>query len=165
MIAIRRILVPTDFSLPSQKALRYAIEFAKKFEAEIVLVHVIEPPAYAAAFARGGPVEETEEQRRAYEWFDAQLANQASEEVPESVPCRRVLLKGAPALEIAQCAARESADLIVMATSGRSGLKDVLLGSTAERVLRRSPCPVMTVHRDQARGFIEPVEEEPWSDG
>jgi len=165
MIALRRILVPTDFSLPAQKALRYAIEFAKRFEAEILLVHVVEPPPYAAAFGRGGPIEETEEQRRAYEWFDAQLQNQASEEIPETVPCRRILLKGTASTEIAQCAAREDADLVVMATSGRSGLKDVLLGSTAERVLRKAPCPVMTVHRDQVRDFIDSAAEEPWSDG
>ncbi|MEZ5965736.1 MAG: universal stress protein [Planctomycetota bacterium] len=166
MIALRRILVPTDFSLPAQKALRYAIEFAKRFEAEILLVHVVEPPAYAAAFARGGPVQETEEQRRAYEWFDSQLENQGKEEIPDAIPQRRILLKGAASAEIALCAAREDADLIVMATSGRSGLKDVILGSTAERVLRKSPCPVMTVHRDQARDFIgDSSVEEPWSDG
>lgn len=165
MIAIRRILVPTDFSLPAQKALRYAIEFAKRFDAELVLVHVVEPPAYAAAFSRGGPIEETEEQRRAYEWFDSQLQNQANEEIPETVRYKKVLLKGTASTEVAQCAVRESADLIVMATSGRSGLKDVILGSTAERVLRRSPCPVMTVHRDQGRDFIDSATEEPWSDG
>lgn len=164
MIALRRILVPTDFSLPAQRALRYAIEFAKKFDAEILLVHVIEPPAYAAAFARGGPIEETDEQRRAYDWFDSQLQNQAKEEVPDTVRCRTMLFKGTASAEIAQCAAREEADLIVMATSGRSGLKDVLLGSTAERVLRRSPCPVMTVHRTQGRGFIDQAGEEPWND-
>ncbi len=165
MIALRRIIVPTDFSLPAQRALRYAIEFAKKFEAEIILVHVIEPPAYAAAFAKAGPIEETDEQRRAYDWFDSQLQNQQKEEIPESIPCRTILLKGTASTEIAQCAARENADLIVMATSGRSGLKDVLLGSTAERVLRRARCPVMTVHSTQARGFIDQGTEEPWSDG
>jgi nucleotide-binding universal stress UspA family protein len=164
MIALRRIVVPTDFSLPAQRALRYAIEFAKKFDAEILLVHVIEPPAYAAAFAKGGPVEETDEQRRAYDWFEQQLANQKKEEVPDSVRCRTILLKGTASAEVAQCATREDADLIVMATSGRSGLKDVLLGSTAERVLRRAPCPVMTVHRGQAKGFIDQGEEERWRD-
>lgn len=165
MIAIRRILVPVDFSLPSQNALRYAIEFAKKFEAELLLVHVIEPPAYAPAFARGGPIEETDEQRRANEWFASELTDQARQEVPDSVRFRTLLLKGTASTEIAQCATREEVDLIVMATSGRSGLKDVLVGSTAERVLRRAPCPVMTVHRDQARGFVETTTEEPWTDG
>ncbi|HLU39099.1 MAG TPA: universal stress protein [Planctomycetota bacterium] len=164
MIALRRILVPSDFSLPAQRALRYAIEFAKRFDAEILLVHVIEPPAYAAAFARSGPVQETDEERRAYDWFATQLANQAKDEIPDSVRSRTLLLRGTPSAEIAQCAQREDVDLIVMATSGRSGLKDVLLGSTAERVLRRSPCPVLTVHREQARGFIEQAEEEPWND-
>ncbi len=165
MIALRRILVPTDFSLPAQKALRYGIEFAKRFEAEIILVHVVEPPAYAAAFSRGGPIEETDEQRRAYEWFDQQLQNQAKEEIPESVRHRLMLFKGTPSAEIADCARREQADLIVMATSGRSGLKDVLLGSTAERVLRRAGCPVMTIHNSDERQFIGPAGEERWRDG
>ncbi len=162
MIDLRRILVPTDFSLPAQHALRYAIEFAKKFSAEICLVHVVEPPAYS--FARSGPIGESEEQRSAYEWFDQQLRNQARDEVPESIPTRTILLKGPPASEIPACAAREECDLIVMATSGRSGLTDVLLGSTAERVLRRAPCPVMTVHQRETRGFIGAAGEEPWRD-
>lgn len=162
MIDLHRILVPTDFSLPAQHALRYAIEFAKKFEAEILLVHVVEPPAYS--FARSGPIGESEEQRRAYEWFDQQLAGQARDEVPDSITVKTALLKGPAASEISACAQREKVDLIVMATSGRSGLTDVLLGSTAERVLRRAPCPVMTVHQRDARGFIGPAGEEPWRD-
>lgn len=165
MIALRRILVPSDFSLPAQKALRYGIEFAKRFEAEILLVHVVEPPAYAAAFSRGGPIEETDEQRRAYEWFDQQLRSQAKSEIPDTVKHRLLLLKGTASTEIAECAKREEADLIVMATAGRSGLKDVLLGSTAERVLRRAKCPVMTVHAGEERQFIGPAGEEPWRDG
>src|SRR5690606_3915099 len=106
----------------------------------------------------------TDEERRAYDWFATQLANQAKDEIPDSVRSRTLLLRGTPSAEIAQCAQREDVDLIVMATSGRSGLKDVLLGSTAERVLRQSPCPVLTVHREHARGFIAQAEEEPWSD-
>lgn len=78
---------------------------------------------------------------------------------------RLMLFKGAPSAEIADCARREQADLIVMATSSRSGLKDVLLGSTAERVLRRAGCPVMTIHNSDERQFIGPAGEERWRDG
>jgi nucleotide-binding universal stress UspA family protein len=154
MLDLRRILVPTDFSLSAQKALRYGIEFAKKFDAEVILVHVVEPPAYARR-----------SDEDATDWCREQLEQQARDEIPEAVKRRVLLVRGTPYVEVAGAAEREDADLIVVATRGRSGLKDVLLGSTTERLLRRAPCPVMIV-RDDERDFITPAgDEEKWRDG
>jgi universal stress protein A len=136
---IARVLVPTDFSVCSMWALRYAEEMARRFGAEIVLVHVDQSLVPASQLA------ETQH-AAAREELDGLVAFLHE----RGMPAHSVLRSGGPAEEIVATAEVEHADLIVMGTHGRSGLTHVLMGSVAESVVRRSSCPVLTV-RHSAR--------------
>lgn len=131
---IARVLLPTDFSLCSMWALRYAEELARRFGAEIVLVHVDQSlvPDSELAQAREG------------------AARKELEEVVTLLRARgmrahSVLRSGAPAVEILATAEKEHADLIVMGTHGRGGVARVFMGSVTESVVRAASCPVLTV--------------------
>ena len=141
---LKQILVPVDFSECSRKALRYAIPFAKQFEAEITLVHVVQYPVGATEMMVGfGQI--IDESKKA---LDAQLA-----EIKDFVPSREILREGNPSVEIVRAATELDSDLIILSTHGHTGLAHVLLGSTAERVVRYAPCPVLVV-REREREFI-----------
>ncbi len=148
---IRKILVPTDFSDASLVALRHAVELAQVFKAEVVLVHVVEPPVYPAMDAAGSvtiPVMRDEMVKAS----EAHLARVLRERVPEGVRARAVRREGRAFEAIAEAAKEEGADLIVIATHGYTGLKHLFLGSTAERVVRLAACPVLTLRQDRPEG-------------
>ena len=152
MIAMQKIVVPTDFSEYSKKSLRYAVEFARNFRAEILLIYVIEPIAYPADFSFGQialPNMETELRQRA----EAQLQRLIEAEIQDQIVARFSVRSGKPSTEIVQLAAEENADLIIIATHGHGGLEHVLFGSTAERVIRKAPCPVLSI-REKEKDFI-----------
>ncbi len=134
---IKRILVPVDFSDASLAGLAYALELAKALKAEVVVLFVVEP-LYSAGDL-GLLLEEG--QRRGQE----ELSRLASRLQGRGVACRTMLQIGTPYQVIANAAARGRADLIVMATHGRSGLSHLVMGSVAERVVRTAHCPVLTV--------------------
>lgn len=141
---VQRILVPVDFSDCSNKALQYAIPFAKQFGAELVLLHVVQP---YPAVPEIGPVEvETIQDGRRE--LDA-----LRQTVPEAIRSSVSLRTGDPSLEITRTAAELAADLIIISTHGHKGLTRMLLGSTTEKVVRRAPCPVLIV-RESEREFI-----------
>jgi nucleotide-binding universal stress UspA family protein len=154
MIDMKRIIVPIDFSDYSKKALRYAVEFAKQFSAEIILVYVVEPVVYPADFSFGQvaiPSMENELRQRGEE----QLAKLLENEAGRLIPSRAVVRSGKPFVEINMLAQEENADLIIIATHGHSGIEHVLFGSTAEKVVRKAHCPVLTV-REKEKEFIRP---------
>ena len=154
MPQIQRIVVPIDFSEYSKRAFRYAIDFAKTFGAEMILVYVVEPIVYPADFSFGQvalPSMERELQDRSSEQLSALIAK----EVPEGMPARCVIRSGKPFVEIIQLAKEENADLIIIATHGHSGIEHVLFGSTAEKVVRKAPCPVLSI-RSPEREFVMP---------
>jgi universal stress protein A len=133
----KKILYPTDFSPISEEALAYAASLAHDCGAELLIVHVREnPPAYVVGdmMAYGSDSDAT-----------PQLKQLLASSVPRavSVDFRHVLVSGTPAEEIVRLAKEENVDLIVMATHGRTGLTHLLMGSVAEAVVRRSPCPVL----------------------
>jgi nucleotide-binding universal stress UspA family protein len=139
MLPIRTILHPTDFSERSRHALQVATALARDHGARLLVLHVAELPAavYGEAVLlmdRAGFVAEAH----------AQLDNLAVALPPERVE-RRVGLAPSPAAEIVCFAEETPCDLIVMGTHGRTGLRRALLGSIAEQVMRRAPCPVLTV--------------------
>jgi len=143
MLRIRKILVPVDFSGHSAKALDYAIEVAKKFEASIHIlhsypIHVGGVTPYGVAFPE---TLERDWRAAAQQQLDAwgEKVNAAGIEVSLS------LTPLAASEAVAETAEEIGADLVVMGTRGLSGLKHVLLGSVAERTLRTAPCPVLTV--------------------
>lgn len=143
MAQIRRILCPVDFSEPSEQALRYAIDLAQRFGASVKLLHVYQIPTYAlpdgALLARPDFLAEltTELQKQ----MDALIRRYND----HGVSLEGEVREGIPFQEIDRVAEDEHADMIVMATHGRTGLKHVLLGSVAERVVRTAKVPVLTV--------------------
>jgi nucleotide-binding universal stress UspA family protein len=142
--ALKKILVPVDFSECSIKALQYSVPMAKQFGAETVLVHVMQYPylaAEAAVFEREALQAERDE-------LDSLMRR-----VSKIVPSRVILRTGKPADEIVQVASETDADLIILSTHGRSGFSHALLGSVAERVVRLAPCPVLVV-REKERDFV-----------
>jgi glycine betaine transporter len=139
--ALRTILVPTDFSAGSVAAVEYALALAQRSGAEIVLVHVMEPTVYSVDFALTYPDISSEVRQGAIESL-RQLSEDARS---RGVRAEHALVAGTPFVEIGKVAAERKADLIVMGTHGRTGLAHAVLGSTAERVVRFGPCPVLTV--------------------
>jgi len=140
----RRILVPIDFSLPSKRAMHYAREWTSLFQAELFLLHVVDPVAAAGEFG-ASPVGKI--RRDLVGRAKAALAGLAKTELPRSMSVAVDVRKGKPFDQIVSFARTIKADLIIMATHGHTGLKHMLLGSTAERVVRHAPCPVLVLRR------------------
>ena len=143
-IELGRILVPIDFSEHSKKALQYAIPFAEQFKASIDLLYVVEPTVYPADFSFGQvafPSVEDELRQRGAEELGSLVRN----EIGKRVNARRAVRTGKAFNEIDQYATEENVDLIIIATHGHSGMEHVLFGSTAEKVVRYAPCPVLVV--------------------
>ena len=152
---MHRILVPTDFSKFSHNALNYAAAFAEKFGAEIYLLHVVQdlalfiPEAVSVAPPATPPIE----QMTAAVLEGLQRVVRENNLGRFNVHCE--VREGTPFYEIIQFAKETAIDLIIMGTHGRSGLVHVLLGSVTEKVVRKAPCPVLTV-RDPEHEFVHP---------
>ena len=150
LTALKRILVPTDFSDPSQEALTTAMAFARTFGATLDLVHV----AVEVAYPLPPPIDLASLPIDIGRVLDRAAEGLAAEETRvrnAGVLCESAMLVGRPDQEIVTRAGATGADLIVMGTHGRSGLAHALLGSNAERVVQHSPCPVLIVpKRDRA---------------
>ena len=151
-IHLKRILVPIDFSAPSQQALRYALRFAKEFHAEVTLLHVVEKTAIGSGFA---------DLPSTFAYSDEELsiakknlgALSTSSQVAGLPTIGSTVRTGLPPHEIVEAAKELDTDLIVIATHGYTGWKHFCIGSTAERVVRAAPCPVFVV-REKEHEFI-----------
>ena len=148
ILKLNSILVPIDFSKISQKALDYAVPLAKQFGAKITLLHAIEPPPYSidrtyVPMGEGFPTGPMKEELDAF-----------AKKMIEPELLKDVIVQVGTAFDVITNVARDfKADLIVITTHGRTGLKHVFMGSTAERVVRHAPCPVFVVRkRDHAFG-------------
>jgi len=145
MIKIDKILFPTDFSEHSEHAFGYALSFAKEYGARLYVLHVIEDIQYLAnAYMFDVPVMPSFadiEQSRLQEMqeFIERVITDPSIKIEKSIK------RGRPFIEIIKTAREEEIDLIVIATHGRSGFEHVLFGSVAEKVVRKSPCPVLSI--------------------
>jgi nucleotide-binding universal stress UspA family protein len=152
-------VVPYDFSDHSRAALRMAIDLAQRFQSDLHLVHVIQPPSLAYA-AYGGPgiaAAPPASMRELREVAESALRDVAKEVEGEHARVRTHVVESPSIPEaIRELAEKVGADLIVMGTHGRTGLAHVFLGSVAERTLRRAPCAVLTV---QAPAAAEPAAE------
>lgn len=154
-LKLKKILAPTDFSECSEKGLRYATAFAEQFRASLTLLNVVEI-AYGAGEAAVIDFEKykkeaNEESRRKL----AKLVKQS----PKSVPTKGIVRTGSPYDEIVRFAQEAETDLIIISTHGRSGLKRFFLGSTAEKIVRHAPCPVLVI-REREHEFIDFPEEK-----
>ncbi len=139
----RKILFPTDFSHTGDSALELATTLARERGAKLLIVHVEEPPAAygAGEMYYGMPDPVTDDLRK--------MLEQVGPPDPR-VSCERRLITGDPATAIANLAQDEGVELIVMGTHGRTGLMRLLMGSVAEAVVRRAPCPVLTLRQPSA---------------
>jgi nucleotide-binding universal stress UspA family protein len=155
MIQLRRILVPTDFSQYSQCALDYASAFAERFGSELHLLHVVND-YYPMTPDAGLILADADHYRRAV----VSAAGQEIQQLPapgmhSTINVVRKVSVGQPFVEIIRYAREHEVDLIVIGSHGRSGLSHVLMGSVAERVVRKAGCPVLTVRPGQ-HGFVMP---------
>lgn len=156
MIQINRILVPFDFSEFGKHALRYGCEFARRFGSELHVLNVVEdiypmvPEAGLLLPAQGDYLAQMQESAR-----------KALAILPPTEWCQGVsqivrhVGTGAPFLEVIRYAREQEIDLIVIGTHGRTGLVHMLMGSVAEKIVRKSPCPVLTV-RPEGHDFVMP---------
>jgi nucleotide-binding universal stress UspA family protein len=152
MIALKKLLVPTDFTEPSGIALRYAKAFAEAFGAALHVLHVIEENAWAY----GPDVYNPELIRQAQERDASErLSKVLTDAERQKFRAELVMKSGSPFVEIVRYAKAEDIDLIVMGTHGRGPIAHMLLGSVAEKVVRKAPCPVLTV-RHAEHEFVMP---------
>ena len=137
---LRHILVPIDFSEASRQAVAFAVPLAGKFGATITLLHVVQPVIYPDVV---GPWVVSEQ--LVSKASSKELAAWGKKLLPAALLKTTVVRFGQPYHEIAEAARAQKVDLLIITTRGRTGLQRALLGSTAERVLRHAPCPVLTV--------------------
>ncbi len=138
----RRLLMPLDFSEPSREALAYARQMAARFELEVILVHVSEPVFVDPNLAQ---VDTRAFEDNARKSVQEQLEKTATELRAAGLRVATRLLAGVPWHEVVEVSRREPVDLIVAGTHGHTGLKHILLGSTAERILRHAPGTVLVI--------------------
>jgi nucleotide-binding universal stress UspA family protein len=152
VITLRHIVVPVDFEETSEKALAYAVELARTFNATITIVHSYQIPLYG--FPEGAYITAADVAAQvstaAQGRLDALLASQKGTNVPRKGELRN----GVAWEEINAVATEAKADLVVIGTHGRRGLARALLGSVAENVIRTSTVPVLVIHgpRDHGSG-------------
>ena len=141
---VRRIHVPVDFSEHSKDALRYAVDFGSIFDAELLLVFVVESVGYPADLGYG-QVAIPQIERELSDRGRTELERLAREIVGGKLAVKYHVPAGRPFVEIIRAAREFGADMIVIATHGHTGVEHILFGSTAEKVVRKAPCPVLVV--------------------
>jgi nucleotide-binding universal stress UspA family protein len=142
---IRRIIHASDFSKASRAAFGKAVNLAKAYRAELLVVHVLSvvPPFLGEGYVPPNVWEEVEAGARV--GAERQLNRLVAKGRRAGVRIKSLVVLGSPYEDIVRAAKRTGADLLVLGTHGRTGLTKVLLGSVAERVLRTASCPVLTV--------------------
>ena len=143
MVELKKILFPTDFSESAENASHYAISLAQKYGGKIYAVHVIEPFTYTVDFGI-----DYSAQYKEMETSAKKLLNEIVASLKKSkIDVEGVLLSGEPFVEIIKYAKKKQVNLIIMATHGRTGIEHMLMGSVAEKVVRKSPCPVLSIKK------------------
>ncbi|MFN3532405.1 MAG: universal stress protein [Candidatus Brocadia sp.] len=142
MIILKKILCPIDHSECSYLALKYAISLALKDEAKLYLMHVIDTRLYDTEIYKFSPFKINE-----VDMFKIRedLLKSLPEGTTDVLDVETIVVKGVPFYEIVNAATEIGADIVVIGTHGRTGLSHVVMGSVAEKVVRKAPCPVLTV--------------------
>lgn len=171
MIALKRVLVPTDFSEASEAAVKYGVALARAFHAKLDLLHVVVrhdldvsverqrvvDTLLAEMTAGAAPIGLDESMRRVARELLGNILSTKDEEELRVEHVLRASGVGGPYVEIVRYAKDFDVDLIVMGTHGRGFVAHMLMGSVAEKVVRRAPCPVLTV-RHPEHEFVMPGE-------
>jgi nucleotide-binding universal stress UspA family protein len=141
MLGWKRIGCAVDLSEPSRRAMEVAADLAACCGAELSLALVVPPPTPSASdvlvSSKGVAAAATEEAEETLAKWSADAGRRAG------MPVRGVLLRGEPAAELARAATEQEWDVLVVATHGRTGVRRLVLGSVAERIVRHAPCPVL----------------------
>jgi len=149
----KKIVCPIDFSEFTDEIVKYAVNITKKFNAELHLIHIIPNLNYFT------PYESflTPENLVAIEKNIEKEVEKDFEKVTKDIdmPLKKIVKTGVTFVEIIDYIKEEDIDLVVMGTHGRSGIEHILIGSVAEKVVRKSPCPVLTI-RPRGRKFSMP---------
>ena len=156
MIKLQHILVPTDFSEPSQIAVKYAKAFAETFNASLHVLHVIEESSFVYTWTSPeGSLVVPNMQEELEKSAKAQIGTVLTQSEQTKYKARLVTLTGSPFVEIVRYSKANGIDMIVMGTHGRGPIAHMLMGSVAEKVVRKAPCPVLTV-RHPEHEFVMP---------
>jgi nucleotide-binding universal stress UspA family protein len=154
MISIKKILCPIDFSDFSLYALTYAVSFAQRYKAKLLLLHVVDvflhDPAYFAPYVPDRSMFDDFEKKAA-----ARLEEVRKKNIPAGMEAELIVRTGRAFVEIVRAAKEKEADMIVIATHGRTGLSHAMFGSTAEKVVRKAPCPVLSIKHPEHE-FVMP---------
>ncbi len=142
MIDIKKMLCPVDYSVCSQEAFKYAAHIARTESAKLYLVHVIDIRSFGHESPLDSDVPKPSED--AIRRIKEDLVTKAADEV-EGVEIESVVVVGVPVELILSVAKEKEVDMIVMGTHGRTGVPHIIIGSVAENVVRKAPCPVLTV--------------------
>ena len=145
MIKLKKILYPTDFSEASLEALKYAVSFARNCQAKLILMHVVNEKIVSEVLSLA--------RISAPEALGQEMTAEAGRQLKIIIPADKrqgldwemVILYGMPFLEIIRYAKANDVDMIVIGTNGRSGVEHIMFGSTAEKVVRKAHCPVLSV--------------------
>lgn len=140
-VRINKIVVPTDFTPHSERAMAFAAALAQKFGASVTLIHVIESFTYSVT----DTVQIIDHYAALKTIAEPLLEEMRKKLEKQKIKAKSVLTRGTPYDDIVRTARRNGADLIVMGTHGRTGVRHLLMGSVAERVLRLAHCAVLTV--------------------
>jgi len=151
---IKTILFPTDFSNGARAAMDYALSLAQDYQAKLILLYVIQDISIAEWYIPSTlSVADLVEDMQKSAWKEMEKwATEAGARVKD---LEKIVERGVPFVEIIRTAKEKSADMIVIGTHGRTGIDHMLFGSTAEKVVRKAPCPVLTV-RIAGRKFKMP---------
>ncbi|MDO8141672.1 MAG: universal stress protein [Candidatus Brocadiales bacterium] len=142
MVTLKKILCPVDHSECSYLALKYAISLALKDDAKLYLMHVIDSRLYDTEMYKCSPYKLNEVD---VSKIREDLMKSLPEGTTDVLEVETIVVKGVPFNEIINATTEIGADLIVIGTHGRTGLSHVMLGSVAEKVVRKASCPVLTV--------------------
>ncbi len=155
MIKMDKILLTTDFSEQSKAAVPFAIDIAKRYGAELHIIHVFDEAALDPLYLTYGGVAE-EYFKKVQEGFDSEVDKFLSDYDTGEITLVPVLANGNPFVEIVRYAKNNGVDMIVIGTHGHTGLSHMLLGSIAEKVIRKAHCPVLSVRHPEFE-FEHPV--------
>ncbi|MBE7445276.1 MAG: universal stress protein [Planctomycetia bacterium] len=153
MVNIRNILCPIDYSVYSEMALKYAIEFAEKYQAKLYLVYVLDIRVYDINDPDLYNVNIVDEET--IHKLRERLLKCVNEDTKNKISVEAIVIQGVPFAEIIRAAKDYKIDLIVLGTHGRTGLSHAIMGSVAEKVVRKAPCPVLTI-RHPEHDFVMP---------
>ncbi len=144
MINLKKILCPVDHSDCSKEALKYAVSFAMKDNSKLYLMHVIDIRAFDESIDTMTPqIPDGETLKQ----LKTKLLDCIPEEIRDDMDVEAIVVQGVPFVEIISTAKENDIDMIVIGSHGRTGITHMMMGSVSEKVVRKAPCPVLTVRK------------------